>query len=170
MIEKRLSTDAGRKEKEEEDRTTLISTPLVLESKNYNFLVPGTMPVLEFDITSQRNAKQNEIVSGKGSQHLRLEIYNPLAGEVFEAKFPKGRIEVDNDGSITYFTTSTDSVNLSVFLGRNLILTIRKDGSVSIRTPSRIVSLQQDLRSSRYAGKGAEEENAQYDYINFKLE
>lgn len=152
-----------------DDRAGQMISRAVLESQTYNYLVPGTMPVLEFDITPRRdddNSKQSQ-----GGQRLRLEIYNPLAGEVFEAKFPKGRIEVDNDGSITYFTTSSESVNLSVFLGRNLILTLRKDGSVSIKTPSRISDIKRDTHSLQAdSAETGTEDNAQYDYIHFKLE
>ena len=154
-----------------DDRAGQTISRAVLESKTYNYLVPGTMPVLEFDITPRRDDVDKNSKQSQAGQRLRLEIYNPLAGEVFEAKFPKGRIEVDNDGSITYFTTSSESVNLSVFLGRNLILTLRKDGSVSIKTPSRISDIQRDTRSSHAnAAETGTEGNAQYDYIHFKLE
>lgn len=109
-----------------------------LESKKYDFTVNGTMPVLEF-----------EIKGGAEKEHLHLELYNPLSNEIFEAKFAKGRIEVDKDGSITYFTTSTDHVNFSLFLGRNLQISMDKSGEVVIRTPSKIVSVEQDLKSRR---------------------
>lgn len=107
-----------------------------LESKKYEFVVNGTMPVLEFDITG-----------GAEREHLRIELYNPMVNEIFEAKFAKGRIEVDKDGSITYFTTSTDHVNLSLFLGRNIQVSMDMSGEVTIRSPSKIVSIEQDLKS-----------------------
>jgi hypothetical protein len=105
-------------------------------------MVEGTMPVLEFDITG-----------GKEREHLHLELYNPLSNEIFEAKFAKGRIEVDKDGSITYFTTSTEQVNISLFLGRNLQISLSKTGEVLIRSPSRIVSVEKDLKSSEQSGE-----------------
>lgn len=94
------------------------------------------MPVLEF-----------ELVAGKDKEDLHLELYNPLSNEVFEAKFGKGRIEVDRDGSITYFTRNADKVSVSLFLGRNLSITLDKEGEVSIRTPSRILSVENDIQS-----------------------
>ena len=121
------------------------------------------MPVLEFDITPGKAAVSG---SKQGTQHLRLELYNPLAGEVFEAKFPKGRIEVDNDGSITYFSSSTDKVNVSIFLGYNVQVTIEKDGRVQVRTPSKMTSITQDIRSAKK--KRAEE--VTFDEIGFRLE
>ncbi len=111
------------------------------------------MPVLEFEITG-----------GKEKEHLHLELYNPLSNEIFEAKFAKGRIEVDKDGSITYFTTSTDQVNMSLFLGRNLQISMSKSGDVVIRTPSKILSVEQDLKSRKPS------EEVTSDSIRLKLE
>jgi hypothetical protein len=110
-----------------------------LESRKYEFVVNGTMPVLEF-----------ELAGGKEKEDLHLELYNPLSNEIFEAKFGRGRIEVDRDGSITYFTRSTDHVNVSLFLGRNLTITLGKDGDVLIRTPSRIVSVEKEIQSGKH--------------------
>ena len=73
----------------------------------------------------------------------------PCQTRFFEAKFAKGRIEVDKDGSITYFTTSTDLVNFSLFLGRNLQISLNKAGEVVIRSPSKIVSVEEDLKSRK---------------------
>lgn len=109
-----------------------------LESKKYEFVVNGTMPVMEFEING-----------GAEKEHLRIELYNPMVNEIFEAKFAKGRIEVDKDGSITYFTTSTEHVNVSLFLGRNLQISMDKSGEVNIRSPSKIVSIEQDLKSKQ---------------------
>ena len=130
-----------------------LSQPQSLESKKYEFMVEGTMPVLEFDITG-----------GKEREHLHLELYNPLSNEIFEAKFEKGRIEVDKDGSITYFTTSTDHVNFSLFLGRNLQISLDKTGEVVIRSPSKIVSVEKDLKSRN------ESDEVTSDSIRLKLE
>jgi len=114
--------------------------PQSLDSKKYAFLVEGTMPVLEFDVASgKESGAQDQMDIAKS--HLRLEIYNPLSGEVFEAKFPKGRIEVDTDGSITYFSTSSDNVNVSLFLGHNLQLSLHKNGTLTIKSPSKIVPI-----------------------------
>jgi hypothetical protein len=115
---------------------------IALESRTYNFLVPGTMPVLEFEITSGKiDHAHGGPPSSSGGSNLHLEIYNPTAGEVFEAKFPKGRIEVDNDGSVAYFSRNAERVTLSIFLGRSVSLTIDKEGLVIIKSPSKISSL-----------------------------
>lgn len=112
-----------------------------LESKKYNYLVDGTLPVLDFEITSGRADKE--------TQHLTVELYNPLSGEVFEAKYAKGRIEVDKDGSITYFSANADRINFSLFLGHNLIISVSRGGEVLIKTPSKIVKVEQDIKSSK---------------------
>ena len=125
------------------DKQNAKDGQLLLESKKYQFGVLGTMPVLEFDITSAPSGENNV-----ERQKLTLELYNPLSNEVFEAKFSKGRIEVDKDGSITYFTTSTDHVNASLFVGRNLQISMNKAGEVIIRSPSKIVSVEQDIKSA----------------------
>ncbi len=54
-----------------------------LESRKYEFVVNGTMPVLEF-----------ELAGGKEKEDLHLELYNPLSNEIFEAKFGRGRISL----------------------------------------------------------------------------
>jgi hypothetical protein len=110
------------------------------------------MPVLEF-----------ELLGGKEKEDLHLELYNPLSNEIFEAKFGKGRIELDRDGSITYFTRSTDHVSVSLFLGRNVNITLGKDGDVLIRTPSRIVSVEKEIQS------GKDSEIATSDSVRLKL-
>ena len=125
----------------------------LLESRKYEFTVDGSMPTLEFEITA-----------GKEREHLHLELYNPLSNEIFEAKFAKGRIEVDKDGSITYFSTGADQVNLSLFLGRNLQISLNKKGQVVIRSPSRIVSIESDIKSQEKSGEVTS------DTIRFNLE
>ncbi|MDG6921805.1 MAG: hypothetical protein JRN67_00755 [Nitrososphaerota archaeon] len=112
-----------------------------LESKKYSYLVDGTLPVLDFEITSGQADVER--------QHLTIELYNPLSGEVFEAKYAKGRIEVDKDGSLTYFSTSAESVNFSLFMGHNLLVSVTRKGEVLIRTPSRIVKVEKDIRSPK---------------------
>ena len=124
-----------------------------LESKKYEFTVDGSMPTLEFEITA-----------GKEREHLHLELYNPLSNEIFEAKFAKGRIEVDKDGSVTYFSTSTDQVNVSLFLGRNLQISLKKSGEVVVRSPSKIVSIESDIKSQEKNGEVTS------DTISFNLE
>ncbi|MHB1867659.1 MAG: hypothetical protein ACYCPP_01790 [Nitrososphaerales archaeon] len=124
-----------------------------LESKKYEFTVDGSMPTLEFEITA-----------GKEREHLHLELYNPLSNEIFEAKFAKGRIEVDKDGSVTYFSTSTDQVNVSLFLGRNLQISLKKSGEVVVRSPSKIVSIESDIKSQEKSGEVTS------DTISFNLE
>ena len=100
------------------------------------------MPVLDFDITTGATDDND-----KDEQKLTIELYNPLAGEVFEAKFNTGRVEVDKDGSITYFTTKVDHVNFSLFLGRNITISMNKSGEVLIKTPSKIKSIEEDIKS-----------------------
>src|SRR5579884_2759521 len=90
----------------------------------YFFLADGTMPVLDFEITQGKAPKNSEEAPAPQSEHLTLELYNPLSGEVFEAKFSKGRIEVDLDGTITYFSQSAERVSFSLFLGRSIIVTM----------------------------------------------
>lgn len=121
------------------DKPKIEETGEKLESKKYSYLVDGTLPVLDFEITSGREDKE--------TQHLVIELYNPLSGEVFEAKYAKGRIEVDKDGSITYFSTHTDHMNFSLFLGHNLIVSVSRNGEVLIKTPSRIVKVEKDIKS-----------------------
>jgi hypothetical protein len=108
--------------------------PQMLESRKYHFIADGTMPVLDFKIKSGKLAGLEE--------PLTLELYHPMSGEVFEAKFGKGRIEVDRDGSITYFTRSVDRARFSIFLERNISITIDKSGAVEIRSPSKILSVE----------------------------
>jgi len=107
-----------------------------LESKKYHFIAEGTMPVLNFQIRSGAASGSEE--------RLTLEIYHPMSGEVFEAKFGKGRIEVDRDGSVTYFTMGMDHASFSVFLERNVSISIDRSGEVKIKTPSKIVSVQKE--------------------------
>ena len=121
--------------------------PQRLESKKYSFLVEGSMPVLEFEVAS---GKEGEIQQGSKS-HLRLEIYNPLSGEVFEAKFPRGRIEVDADGSITYFSTSSESVNVSLSWDTAFSSSLHKDGGLTLKSPSKIVPVSE--KTVRYSKK-----------------
>lgn len=125
----------------------------LLESKKYEFEVNGTMPVLEF-----------ELHAGGEKEDLHLELYNPLSNEIFEAKFAKGRIELDRDGSLTYFSQKADHVNVSLFIGKNLQVFLSRDGKVSITTPSKIISLEQDLESSRI------KEGPTTDSVRFTLE
>ncbi|MGI0091761.1 MAG: hypothetical protein ACREBS_08630 [Nitrososphaerales archaeon] len=130
---------AADESKEEKNKQQL------LESRKYHFGVEGTMPVLEFDIASGSSLKNESNIE---RQKLTLELYNPLSNEIFEARFSKGRIEVDKDGAITYFTTNADQVNVSLFVGRNLTISMGKSGEVLIRSPSKIISVEQNIRSS----------------------
>lgn len=94
------------------------------------------MPVLEFQLNA-----------GNEREDLHLELYNPLSNEIFEAKFAKGRIELDRDGSLTYFSQKADRVNLSLFVGKSIQVSLTRDGELIIKTPSKILSLEQDLES-----------------------
>ena len=128
-----------------------------LESKKYQFIADGTMPVLNFRIKSGNVEKQEE--------QLTLEIYHPMSGEVFEAKFGKGRIEVDRDGSVTYFTTGLESATFSMFLERNVSISMNRSGEVRIKTPSRILSAQREE-----PGRDSDPSVVQSDSILLKLE
>jgi hypothetical protein len=128
-----------------------------LESKKYNFLVDGTMPVLNFEITSggRSSPEAKGQTTGVQNQNLTIEIYAPLSGEIFEARTPKGRLEVDNDGTVTYFSQNPESLSFSLFLGRSITVTMsRKSGEVILKTPSRIISIE-DKRESMKKEKDA---------------
>jgi hypothetical protein len=132
------------------------STPQRLESKQYNFIVDGTMPVLNFELTSggrkapEGMSKINQIEK----QTLRLELYAPISGEVFEAKTQMGRIEVDNDGTVTYFSNAAEKLSFSLFLGKSITLTFnRKTSELFIRTPSKITSIQDNRMSVNQKGR-----------------
>jgi hypothetical protein len=108
-----------------------------MESKKYFFLVEDAMPILNFELVSGKSAE-----SFAQKQNLTIEIHSPISGEIFEARTPKGRIEVDNDGTITCFSTG-DTFVFSAFLGRNLAVSMNKrTGEVILRTPSKIKEIQ----------------------------
>jgi hypothetical protein len=132
-----------------------------LESKKYHFVVDGTMPVLNFDI---RSGKLPPAGPSSDEERLTVEIYHPMSGEVFEAKFRKGRIEVDRDGSVTYFTTSQDHARFSIFLERNIAISIDKSGEVEIKSPSKILSVK------KTKGKKSDPSIAESDVVVLKLE
>lgn len=99
------------------------------------------MPVLEFQLSA-----------GNEREDLHLELYNPLSNEIFEAKFARGRIELDRDGSLTYFSQKADHVNVSLFVGKNVQILLTRGGELTIKTPSKILSLEQDLESKTKEG------------------
>lgn len=150
--------------------TVTKDTVTQLESRQYNFLVEGTMPILEFEITPGAERTSSGPQTSNPNTHLRIEIYNPLAGEVFEAKFPKGRIEVDSDGSMTYFSTGLQKVNLSLFLGHSVSIILEKDGQVTVKTPSKITSLRNDFQSDKKKRRDEATNQPTTDSISFKLE
>jgi len=115
-----------------------------LESRKYQFVADGTMPVLDLDIKSGKIGS-----TGEDDQRLIIEIYHPMSGEVFEAKYSKGRIEVDKDGSVTYFTTKSDHASFSIFLKRNVSVSVDSSGKIVIKSPSRILSVEKDLQSRK---------------------
>ena len=137
------------------------SAPQYLESKKYYFVADGTMPVLNFEIKS---GKLPTASSSNAEERLTLEIYHPMSGEVFEAKFRKGRIEVDRDGSVTYFTTSQDHARFSIFLERNIAISIDKSGEVEIRSPSKILSVK------KAKGKKSDPSKVESDTVVLQLE
>jgi hypothetical protein len=132
----------------------------VLESKKYHFVADGTMPVMDFVIKSGKVSNGTSM----DEEHLTLEIYHPMSGEVFEAKFQKGRIEVDRDGSVTYFTTSQDHARFSIFLQRNLAITVDKSGKIEIRSPSKILSVHHEK------GKKTDPARVDSDVVVLRLE
>ena len=93
------------------------------------------MPVLDFSIKSGK-------LETTAEEHLTLELYHPMSGEVFEAKFGKGRIEVDRDGSVTYFTRTLNNARISIFLERNVTITVDSSGTVEVKSPSKILSVE----------------------------
>ena len=114
-----------------------------LESKKYHFVVDGTMPVLDFDI------KTGKVGSTSDDQRLTIEIYHPMSGEIFEARYSKGRIEADRDGSVTYFTTTVEHASFSIFLKRNVSVSVDSSGRVVIKSPCRILSVEKSLQSKK---------------------
>jgi hypothetical protein len=127
-----------------------------LESKQYNFLVDGTMPVLNFELTSggRKSPEGMREINKIERQNLRLELYAPISGEVFEARTQMGRLEVDNDGTVTYFSTAADKVTFSLFLGKSITFTFnRKSNELLIRTPSPITSIQDNRMSTKQKRK-----------------
>jgi hypothetical protein len=112
-----------------------------LESKKYFFSVENTMPVLNFELKSPP-----EEAGASTKENLTIELHSPISGEIFEARTAKGRIEVDSDGTITYFSMG-ESVNFSMFLGRSVTISMnRKTGEVLLKTPARIKTIE-DQRS-----------------------
>ena len=129
-----------------------------LESKKYNFLIEGTMPVLNFEITSAEKSTPEGIseVDQVQKQNLTIELYAPISGEIFEARTQRGRIEVDNDGTVTYFSQNPDSLSFSLFLGRSISVTMfRKTGEVILKTPSRILAIEDERESKKKKKNGS---------------
>jgi hypothetical protein len=138
--------------------------PSNLDTQSYRFSVDGTRPVLEFTISAGKAVGAEGIPPEK----LTIEIHTPVSGEVFEAKTSKGRIEVDRDGRVMYFSQAPDSVGFTLFLGHSLVVTMtREGGEVLIETPSRIASVQQERRKGGSGGLGSA---AGTDSIRLKLE
>ncbi len=146
-------------ENQELKRVTLSKTQPIsgseqavrLESKKYSFLVEDTRPVLNFELKSKTTREASDQIA---KQNLTIELHSPLSGEIFEARTPKGRIEVDNDGTITCFSTG-ETFDVSLFLGRNVSITMnKKTGEVVLRTPSKIKSIE----DQRVSGKASSTE------------
>jgi hypothetical protein len=116
--------------------------PTPLGTQTYRFSVQGTRPVLQFDIIS--GSKEANV--GESVERLTIELHTPISGEVFEAKTSVGRIEVDRDGRVMYFSRAADSVSFTLFLERSVVVTMHKSGEVTVQTPGRILSVDRDLR------------------------
>ena len=144
-----------------------------LDSKQYNFIVDGTMPILNFELSSGgRKAPAGMApINQIERQTLRLELYAPISGEVFEARTQMGRLEVDNDGTVTYFSNAAEQLSFSLFMSKSLTFTFnKKTNELLIRTPSKIVSIQDDRMSKSIKGKKACNEQPLTDQIRLKLE
>jgi len=142
-----------------------------LESKQYNFLVDGTMPVLNFELTSGRRKAPDGIaeINKVEKQSLRLELYAPISGEVFEARTRMGRLEVDNDGTVTYFSNAAESISFSLFLGKSIAVTFnRKTNELLIRTPSKIKSIED--KRTKGGGRRREIQQPTSDEVRMILE
>jgi hypothetical protein len=113
-----------------------------LGTQTYRFSVNGTRPVLQFDISSETQVKGTK----EGVERLTIELHTPLSGEVFEAKTSVGRIEVDRDGKVMYFSRAADSVTFTLFLERSVVVTLRKSGEVVIQTPGKILSVDREVQ------------------------
>jgi hypothetical protein len=133
-----------------------------LDSKKYEFVAYGTMPVLDVEIKSGKIKPKSDV---EKVERLTVELYHPMSGEIFEAKFSKGRIEVDKDGSVTYFTRDASSVNFSMFLKRNLSISMTESGEVVIKSASRILSITQRKNEKKRMGA-----NVTSDSITLQLE
>ncbi len=123
-----------------------------LESKEYNFFVDGTMPVLNFELSSggRRGPEGLKEINKVERQSLRLELYAPISGEVFEARTKMGRIEVDNDGALTYFSNAAERLTISLFLGKSMTFTFnRKTNELLIKTPSKIAKIADNRMTER---------------------
>ena len=108
------------------------------------------MPVLNFEITSGGKLAPEGMpeLNKVQRQNLTIELHAPISGEIFEARTPKGRIEVDNDGTVTYFSQNPESLSFSLFLGKNITVTMsRKTGEVVLKTPSKILSIEDNRES-----------------------
>ena len=121
------------------------------------------MPVLDIEIKSGKIAQPSQVDT---EDRLTLELYHPMSGEIFEAKFRKGRIEVDKDGSVTYFTREAASMNFSLFLKRNLSISMNEAGQVIIKSPSKILSVTQPEKAKKKKSDG----NVTSDYVTLQLE
>lgn len=123
-----------------------------LESQEYNFFVDGTMPVLNFELSSggRRAPKGQKEINKVERQSLRLELYAPISGEVFEARTKMGRIEVDNDGALTYFSNAAERLTISLFLGKSMTFTFnRKTNELLVKTPSKIAKIADNRMTER---------------------
>ncbi len=122
------------------------------------------MPILDIEIKSGKIAQANAV---ERQDRLILELYHPMSGEIFEAKFGKGRIEVDKDGSVTYFSREATSVNFSLFLRRHLSIIMNESGQVIIKSPAKILSVS---RPEKTKNKKKNERNVTSDYVTLQLE
>lgn len=112
--------------------------PQPLKSQTYRFKVEGTRPILQFDVSSGERSEP-----GVAPEKLVIELHSPLSGEIFEARTPIGRLEVDRDGRVMYFCLKGEEVGFTLFVGRAISVTLsRSTGEAVIESPSKIVSLE----------------------------
>lgn len=113
--------------------------PLPLKTQTYRFLVDGTRPVMQFDISSGKGADP----AGGMTEKLTIELHTPMSGEVFEARTSVGRIEVDRDGRVMYFAQKGEKVGFTLFVGRSVVVTMtRSTGEVVVQSPSRMKAVE----------------------------
>ena len=112
--------------------------PIDLRTRVYKFRVDGTRPVLQIEQSSGPGGGESKEIPEK----LSIELHTPVSGEIFEARTSMGRLEVDRNGRVMYFSQKGEEVSFTLFVGRSVVVTMsRSTGEVLIQSPSRIMSV-----------------------------